>query len=71
MIALELKSWKIGIKTLSLALTIRENTAYSLTKEKAAVERLLDRETVTLEFSIESEREDFKRLAESRGAVCS
>jgi hypothetical protein len=69
---LELTSWKKGLQTVSLIRSVKELSKNpSVADAKAAIERLLDGETVKLEFENESKKEEFKVKAESLGAICS
>lgn len=62
-------SWKKGAQTVSLIEAVKNYSTGSLIQAKVEVERLLAGEAVTLEFTSESARDEFRRKAETLGAV--
>ncbi len=70
MMTLEITSWKKGLQTVSLIRAIKEYSTESLVRAKDEVERLLDGEAIRLEFQTAAARDEFKKKAESLGAIC-
>jgi hypothetical protein len=70
MTTLTMRSWKKGLQTVSLIGAVKEYSTGSLGQAKAEVERLLAGEAVTLKFLSESAKREFKKKAESLGAIC-
>jgi hypothetical protein len=69
MTTLTMTSWKKGLQTVSLIEAVKEYSTGSLVRAKAEVERLLAGEAVTLRFSSESVKEEFRKKAERCGAI--
>lgn len=67
---LTMRSWKKGLQAVSLIGAVKEYSTESLGQAKAEVERLLAGEAVTLSFLSEAARNEFKKKAESLGAIC-
>lgn len=62
-------SWKKGLRTVSLIEVVKQYSTGSLIRAKVEVERLLAGEAVTLEFSSESAKDEFRRKAEDLGVT--
>jgi len=71
MTKLTMTSWKKGLQTVSLIEAVKQYSTGSLIRAKAEVERLLAGESVSLEFSSESARDEFREKAEACGAIFS
>jgi hypothetical protein len=69
MTRLTMISWKKGLQTVSLMEAVKRYSTGSLIKAKAEVERLLAGEIVTLEFTSEAARDEFRKKAEAFGVV--
>jgi hypothetical protein len=65
-----MKSWKKGLQTVSLIEAVRQHSTGSLAQAKVEVERLLVGEMVTLTFSSETAKSEFKTKAEAYGVIC-
>jgi len=69
MTRLTMVSWKKGLQTVSLMDAVREHSGASLSQAKAAVERLLAGEPVSLDFPSQAACEKFRMKAESCGVI--
>ena len=69
MTTLTITSWKKGVQTVSLIEAVKHYSNGSLIRAKAEVERLLAGEALTLEFSSESAKDEFRKKAEAFGAI--
>ena len=69
MTTLTISTWKKGLLTVSLIEAVRECSTGSLRQAKVEVERLLAGEAVTLHFSSEAKRAEFRSRAEACGAI--
>ena len=69
MTTLTMTSWKTGLQAVSLIEAVNQYSTRSLIRAKSKVERLLAGESVVLEFSSESAKDEFREKAEIFGAV--
>lgn len=69
MTILTMKSWRKDIQVVSLVKAVKDFSTGSLIQSKAAVERLLTGKPVTLTFSSEMAKDEFKRTAETLGVI--
>lgn len=70
MTTLAMRSWKKGLQVVSLIEAVSQYSTGSLVLAKAEVERLLTGEAVTLSFSSEKTKSEFRMKAETLGVVC-
>ena len=66
---LDLTGWRPGLNTVALIEAIKLCRSRSLASAKRDVERLLDGETIRLEFDTEEEKEAFRMKAEGLGVI--
>ena len=69
MTMLELTGWRPGLNAVALIEAVTLCRSKSLASAKQDVERLLNEETIRLEFDTKEEKEVFGRKAEGLGVI--
>ena len=71
MSSITMTGWRTGPQTVSLIELVKQYSTGSLIGAKSEIERLLAGESVKLEFDSDARKEEFKKKAESLGAILS